>query len=67
MRNKNNFPDRKLIKNRYTGKDDVEDGIYYFIYSFDNGTKYKGSGVIESILIEETYLPNSSYKPGLKN
>ena len=66
MRTQSYFKDRQLIKVR-DSNGGVVDGIYYFIYSYDNDKKYRGTGVVESAIIEETYIPNSSYKPKLIN
>lgn len=45
--------------------------IPYFMYSFyDNiygNTLFRTTGKIESTIIEETYIPNSSYKPKFEN
>ena len=66
MRTQSVFKDRQLIKVRDTDNG-VVDGIYYFIYSFDNGTIYQATGIVNNTLIEETYYPKSSYLPKLKN
>lgn len=64
MRTANNAINRKIIAAR-DSKKGVVDGIYYFGYSFDNGKKYRVTGVVETTLIEETYFPKSNYKPKL--
>jgi hypothetical protein len=66
MRNQSYFKDRQLIKVR-DSDNGVVDGIYYFIYSYDGGKKYRSTGVVGKTIIEETYTPNSSYKPRLIN
>jgi len=66
MRTQSYFKDRQLIKVR-DSDNGVVDGIYYFTYSYDGGEKYRSTGVVEKAIIEETYLPNSSYDPRLKN
>ena len=65
MRTQSYFKDRQLINVRDSNNGRV-DGIYYFTYSL-GGTKFKSTGVVEKAIIEETYLPNSSYKPRLIN
>lgn len=66
MKTQNVFKDRQLIKVR-DSDNGVVDGIYYFIYSFDNGEIYRGTGVVKNTIIEETYFPKSSYEPKLMN
>lgn len=66
MRTQSYFKDRQLIKVR-DSDNGVVDGIYYFIYSYDSGKKYCATGVVENAIIEETYIPNSSFKPRLIN
>lgn len=66
MRTQSVFKDRQLIKVR-DSDNGVVDGIYYFIYSFDNGAIYQGTGVVKNTLIEETYFPKSTYAPRLTN
>ena len=64
MRTQSYFKDRQLIKVR-DSDNGVVDGIYYFIYSYDSDKKYRTTGVVENAIIEETYLPDSSYKPAM--
>lgn len=66
VRTQNVFKDQQLIKVRDTDNG-VVDGIYYFIYSFDNGKVYRGTGVVNNTLIEETYFSKSNYIPKLKD
>ena len=66
MRNQSYFKNRELIAVR-DRKNGVVDGIYYFTYSYENGKKYRTTGIVERTIIEETYAPNSSYKPRLIN
>jgi hypothetical protein len=66
LRTQSYFKDRQIIKVR-DSDNGVVDGIYYFIYSYENGKKYRATGVVEKAIIEETYIPNSSYNPRLKN
>jgi len=64
LRTQSYFTDRKLLKVRDTNSG-VVDGIYYYSYSYNNGENYKAIGVVEKAIVEETYLPNSSYEPRL--
>lgn len=64
MRTQLTFKDRQLIKVR-DSDNGIVDGIYYFIYSYDSGKKYRATGVIENAIIDETYLPKSNYQPRL--
>lgn len=66
MRTQYYFKGRKIVKVRDSNHG-VVDGIYYFIYSSDNGKIYHAEGFVRNFIIEETYNPNSNYKPRLVN
>lgn len=66
LRTISKFPDRKfLVARDYKPADHSVDGIYYFGYLFNNDKYRKVTGVVENTIIEETYIPKSSYKPAL--
>ncbi len=66
LRNQSMIKDWKFINARDTNGG-IVDGIFYFTYSYQNGELYKSIGVIKSAVINETFIPNSSYTPKLKN
>jgi hypothetical protein len=56
------YPGAKLIKEHKANPNKKND-VNYFAYSLDNGKVIRTLGYILSVLTEEDYLPNSSYKP----
>lgn len=56
------YPGAKLIKEHKANPNKKND-IDYFAYSLDNGKVIRTFGYILTVLTEEDYLPNSSYKP----
>jgi len=66
MKTQSRFPNRQIIKVR-DSDNGVADGIFYFIYTSDGGKTYRATGVIKNSIIEETYFPNSNFKPLLVN
>ena len=56
------YPGAKLIK-EHKANPNKENDIDYFAYSLDNGKRIRTVSYIFSVLTEEDYLPNSSYKP----
>jgi len=64
MRMLHYIKDWKIVKVRDSNHGTV-DGLYYFIYSSDNGKIYHAEGFLKNFIIQETYNPNSNYNPRL--